>query len=169
MLPPMRTLFRLSTALMLACTGKTTVPATGDTTDTGPLPQTTPDPTGDTGEPQGACGDPVLYDMTVIGIVEGPGGEPSQGAHVVLEDRAWNVGDILGEGFTDENGSFTLAVTGLTSLEDCWGLLGYYIVADKGVFYGERGINTNLFNAIYDGTLTVDLSTFPIEIEESSR
>lgn len=169
MLPPMRTLPCMLTALLLACSGDKGSP-TAETGDSTPLPQTTPTgETADTGEPQGACGDPVLYDLTLIGMVLGPEGLPSQGAHVQLEDRAWVPGDILGEGFTDDAGSFSITITGLTSLEDCWGLLDYNVEADKGIFYGEREANTHLFNAINDGTLIADMSIVPIELEEASR
>lgn len=164
----MRASPRLITAFLLtACGTKSEETATGDTSTT-PLPQTTP--TGDTAptDPQGACGDPVLYDLTVLGVVIGPTGDPSPGAHVVLEDRAWTVGDILGEAYTDTDGVFSLAVADLTSLEDCWGLLGYYIEADKGTFYTERGINNQLFNAIMDASFVTDLSLFPLVLEEST-
>ena len=64
---------------------------------------------------------------------------------------------------------FAITITALTSLEDCWGLLDYNVEADKGIFYGEREANTQLFNAINDGTLIADMSLVPIELEEASR
>jgi hypothetical protein len=157
--------------LLVACSGKsgdttgdTSAPVTADTADTVDTNDT------QTTEPSGACGDPIQYNLTVIGTVTSGPGQYAPGAHVVLEDRGWEPGTILGEGVTDNKGVFTLDVVGLTSLENCWGtVLDYVLEADKGVFYGERDINSNLFNAIEDGSLVADMSAFPLEMEDTTE
>lgn len=152
---------------LAACSGK--AGTSSPTGETGATPTTDTDTTDtfvtDT-DPQGACGDPVLYDLQVTGQVMGPSG-PSPEAHVILEDRVWAPG-ILAETYTDGEGHFVMDVIGVTSLEGCWGLLGYFVAADKGTFYGERGVNSELFNAISSGTMVADLS-FPLEMEDTSQ
>jgi hypothetical protein len=168
---PLMRIPALTLSSLVACSGKSGE-TTGDTSTTDTVDTVGTGDTSDTQttEPSGACGDPILYDLTVIGTVTSGPGQYAPAAHVVLEDRGWEPGTILGEGFTDEKGVFQLSVVGLTSLENCWGtVLDYVLEADKGVFYGEKDINTNLFNAIEDGSLVADMSAFPLQMEDTSE
>ena len=117
-------------------------------------------------EPQGLCGDVTYWDLTITGRVRSETGGAAPGATVTIEDRVWVPGTIYGTATTDGTGTFTIAVTDLVSVEDCWGMLGYYAVAELGNLSGEAGINSALFTAIDTGSLVADLSAVPIDLEE---
>jgi hypothetical protein len=113
----------------------------------------------------GACGEVTTHDVSVLGAVTS-GGAPAVGAAVRLEDRGWNVGDVLGEATTGADGTFTLAAASVTSVEDCWGtILDYALVGELGGEAGEMNVNTALFNAIEDGSLEADTRSFPVALE----
>ena len=113
----------------------------------------------------GACGETSRWDIAVTGSVRHEGA-PLEGATVVLEDRGYNLGEILGSGVTDSDGRFQLDALQVVSIEDCWGtLLNYFVVAESGDLYGEKKANTYLHTAIYDETLEADMSGFPVEVE----
>ena len=129
--------------------------------DSGP---TETEPTND-----GACGEVSTHDVTVTARVTFED-TPMEGVTVELLDRGWTPGDILASGLTDEFGSITLDIVGLTAVEDCWGtMLDYYLTASvddsSGALYGEKQMNSHLQSAINNGSLTVDVSSFPIELE----
>ena len=105
----------------------------------------------------GACGDVSEHDVTISGGVLTPDGDPADGAVVWLDDRAWNFTE-LGNSVADQDGRFTLRATGVTSVEDCWGMLDYVLVAEHASGYGEDGLNPQLRSAIDDGSLVVDLT-----------
>lgn len=129
-----------------ACAG----PAADDTADSSP----------------GACGEVSTWDVTVLGRVEDGMGAPVPGARVVLEDRGWEPGTVLGEDDTDGAGQFEFVAEGVTSVEGCWGsLLDYVVVATEGSRQAERGVNQLLHQAIDDGTLEADLSPAPLVLE----
>ncbi|MEQ1505767.1 MAG: carboxypeptidase-like regulatory domain-containing protein, partial [Myxococcota bacterium] len=108
-------------------------------------------------------------DLGVRGIIHASTTAPAAGATVTLEDRAWDPG-VLATATTDADGRFSMSVVGLTSVDGCWAtLLDYWIVAEKGTDRGERGVNSELYAAIIDGTLQADLSSFPIEMEDTAR
>jgi hypothetical protein len=118
--------------------------------------------TGDT-DLNGACGEVTNHDVTVTGVVETAGG-PAEGATVYVEERAWTGGMRMGTAQSAADGTFTIEVADLISVEDCWGTaLDYYVVAEAGDLYGERGINSTLFNALSTGE--ADLSGAPLLIE----
>ncbi len=135
--------------------------------------QTTPTTDTDTSEtsdptepPDGLCGDITEWDLTVVGDIVDWRGEPYDGVEIRLDDRGWVPGTIMGTGATDATGRYTLDVEDLTSVEDCWGtLLDYVIVATAGDLEVEEGVNSQLYGAIADGTLTVDLTIFPLVLE----
>jgi hypothetical protein len=154
--------------LLAACGGADKSIDKGPTDDhTGTQPVDS-DPT-DT-DPTGACGSPINYDMTLVGFVLGGNGEVGDAASLSIEDRGWQPGRILGTGTTDSYGAFTIPLTDVTSVEDCWGtLLDYVLVGQRTVAGGEQsgelGLNTLLFNAIQDGTFVADLGSIPFRLE----
>ena len=114
----------------------------------------------------GACGAVSEHTMVVTGRVQGTDGEFLGAADIRLEDRGWEPGTVLGETTTDGDGSFELPDLEITGVEGCWGiLLDYVLVAELEGLTGEKEINHQLFNAIEDGSLAVDVSAFPIMIE----
>ena len=165
---------RTLTALALLAGGCTApVDQADGPTDTG---SPVGSPTGDTAtgvqttSDDGACGEVTVWDLTVRGVVHNAQGVGAPFASVWLEDRGWaTTVEVLGTTTTDGQGGFELAVTGLTSVEDCWGtLLNYVLVAELGPQRGEDEINTWLFTAISNGTLVADLSTSPLVMEDTS-
>jgi hypothetical protein len=117
-------------------------------------------------EPQGQCGDVTTWDVTVTGRVRAPDGNPAANATVRIEDRVWSPGTIYGTDLTDGSGVFSILAADLVSVEDCWGQLGYYAVAERDDTSGEAGINSALFTAIDQGTFVADISAIPIDLEE---
>ena len=117
------------------------------------------------GGSSGACGETSRWDVSVVGTVRHQG-EPLEGAMVVLEDRGYNPGEVLGTGVTDTQGGFQFEALEVVSIEDCWGtLLNYFVVAESGTLYGEKKANTYLHTAIYDESLEADMSGFPVDVE----
>ena len=115
------------------------------------------------GDDGGACGEVTTHVLAVKGLVEDNDGISVEGASVILEDRGWNPGDVLGSGTTDENGVFQLDNLTVTGVEDCWGtMLDYVLVAEKGEARAEKEINTQLYNAVIDDSGMADVSAFPI-------
>jgi hypothetical protein len=143
-------------------------------TDTGSEPTPADTDTGmpitDTEPPGSACGEIRVWDLTVRGIVQNEQRVGAPFADVWLEDRGWaRTTQVLGSGYTDADGVFEIAITGLTDAENCWGtLLDYVLVAELGPQRGEDGINTYLFNAVQSGTLVADVSTNPLVMEDTS-
>jgi hypothetical protein len=144
-------------ALAAGCSGD----AGSSPTDTDP-----PADTDDSEPPVGLCGDVTQWDLTVLGRVRNAAGSAAIGAAVRIEDRVWIPGMEYGSAVTNAMGEFEIPVTGLVAVEDCWGLLGYYAVAELGEASGETGINSALFSAIYEGGLVADLTDVPIELED---
>jgi hypothetical protein len=84
------------------------------------------------------CGEVTYWNLQIYGLVHSVGGQPLASAHVVLKDRVWSPGSILGETATLGNGRFELNVLGVPSPELCWDILAYYVEADDhGTQYGE--------------------------------
>jgi hypothetical protein len=144
-------------ACSVACSGDGGAPDGDDDDDDVP---------GETDEPNGQCGDVTTWDVTVTGRVRAPGGGAAAGATVRIEDRVWDAGKVYGTATTDAMGAFTILAEDLVSVEDCWGMLGYYAVAERDDTSGEAGINSALFSAIDTGSLTADISAVPIDLEE---
>lgn len=123
--------------------------------------------TEDTGGDDGACGDPVTYDLDVRAKVVDAGEQAAAGIEVVLDDRGWTY-EVLGGGTTGADGEVTFAATGVTSLADCWGtVLNYQLVATDPADTSrtaEKGINTQLHAAIDAGEGVVDLREFPLTL-----
>lgn len=142
-------------------------------------PTDTPEPTDTTSEPTdtapdptdpGACGDVSHWAITLLGRVTLNTGNPAVGAHAWLQDDGWIPGTVVGEATTDDQGRFEMALPNVTSVENCWGtLLDYQLNAELGTLAGARGINTDLFNAIYTGELVADTTAFPLQMEETAR
>ncbi len=112
----------------------------------------------------GACGDVSTYDVVIRAQVE-RGGRAAAGVRVYLDDRAWELAE-LGEGTTGADGTVTFTAAGVTSVDGCWGtLLDYWIVAeDTDGATVEDDMNTELFNAIDDGSLEADVTTRPLSL-----
>jgi len=139
---------------------------TVDTIEMTTTPPETTETTTDPEPPDGQCGDVSNWDLFVEGAVVDSRDDPLENVEIVLEDRGWIPGTILGTATTDSDGVYTFEVSQLTSVEDCWGtLLDYVIVATKGDLAVEEGVNAQLYSAIVDGTLEVDLFTFPLVLE----
>lgn len=120
----------------------------------------------DTGEVVGVeCGEPTAHEATISGRVEDASGAGVAGATVVLEDRAWNLGDILGTATSGGDGTFTLSASEVIEIENCWGQLNYTLVATEGDREGEKVITNYVFNAVDDGSFAVDLKDFPVTVE----
>lgn len=130
----------------------------------GGSPEVEPDDTGE--ERDGACGDVTTWDVDVYAAVTDEAGTPLESVRVALEERLWAPGE-LGAGTTGADGTVVFQAVGVTSVEDCWATaLDYWIVAvpppDSGVGAAEDDFNTDLFNAIDDGSLVVDVRDRPI-------
>jgi hypothetical protein len=141
--------------LALGCTppAETTTP-TGDTGPTGSDTDTLVTDT-DTAEPQGQCGDVTTWDVVLRGRVHNPFDQPIAGATITLEDRGWMPITVLATGTSDTYGAFELSIQGLTSVEDCWGILLDYVVTGESQLgqVGEDGVNPELFDAVNSGSL----------------
>lgn len=115
----------------------------------------------------GACGEPEEgFDVTVTGLVLDHNGDPAALADVTLEERNWNTNTTVhGTTATDEAGAFSIDATNLVSVPGCWGtVVDYWVVAELDGGWGEAQANQRLFNAIDDGSLTADFTSFPIDL-----
>lgn len=122
----------------------------------------------DTGSELGTdCGEPTTYNVAFDAKVVDDRGRGLAGIRVYLDDRGYT-GTELGEGTTGGDGEVQLMAVGVTSLPDCWGtLLDYWLVASDPADetrVAEDDMNTQLFNAIDDGSLSVDAREFPLEL-----
>jgi hypothetical protein len=122
----------------------------------------------DTGDPPGIhCGDATTWDVTVRARVEDAAGQGVEGVTVGLDDRGYTYG-LLGSGETVATGDVQFVATGVTDLPGCWGIvLDYWLVAydDAGKVAAEDDMNTELYDAIADGTVLADVSAFPLVVE----
>lgn len=121
--------------------------------------------TGDTGtdDPVGACGDVSTIDVVIRGGVRDQDENRVPDAYVALEERNWAPGTIHGESETDGNGEFVLEARDLPVVEGCWGTaVQFWLVGDKGDLAGEKPMNSPIVSAYNDGTLDVDLGSFPL-------
>lgn len=124
------------------------------------------DESDDTGSDLGTdCGEPTTYDVSFEAKVVDDQGRGVAGIRVALDDRGYTATE-LGEGTTGGNGEVKFTAVGVTSLPDCWGtLLDYWLVATDPADASrsaEDDMNTQLFNAIDDGSLSVDAREFPL-------
>lgn len=121
----------------------------------------------DTGDDDGACGDPVTYDVEIHAKVVEAAGGAAEGIEVTLEDRGWTMAD-LGTGTTDARGEVTFTAVGVTSLANCWGtVLNYHLVAvdpADDTRSADDTLNTQLHAAIDEGTFVVDVREFPLTL-----
>ena len=116
----------------------------------------------------GACGTPEDgISITVTGLVLDHQGAPVHGADVSLEERNWNTNTTVhGAATTDASGEYTLSGSDLVSVPGCWGTaVDYWVTAEFNGLAGEARANQKLFNAVDDGSLSADFSSFPIELE----
>jgi hypothetical protein len=114
--------------------------------------------------PTGACGAVTTHDVNISGVVHDGGGAGADGAVVSLEERSWDPG-TLGTATAASDGTFTISAT-ITGVEDCWGTaLDYWLVASGDAGTAEDAVNQPLFNAVDDGSLTADVSGFPLVLE----
>ena len=125
--------------------------------------------TGDTGTDFGTdCGEPTTYDVAFRVKVVDVRGAGIRDAAVSLEDRGYTF-TSLGAASTGADGTVAFTAVGVTSLPDCWGtLLDYWLVAEDAADASRRvedDMNTQLFNAIDDGSLSVDVTEFPLVLE----
>jgi hypothetical protein len=107
---------------------------------------------GDGPPDDGACGEIGTAPVQVLGELALADGSPAGGAAVRLEERNWNNPiRVFASGTTDPAGRFELAAT-IDTVADCWGTaVDYYVIGELGTAYGERGVNSYLFNAV-EGT-----------------
>lgn len=112
------------------------------------------------------CGDPTTYDIEISARVVDGKGTGLGGMRVYLDDRGYTYAE-LGEGSTRATGDVTFTATGVTWIDDCPGLLDYWIVVvdpSDDARTAEDDMNTQLYNSIQDGSLAVDVSEFPLEL-----
>lgn len=121
--------------------------------------------TGDSDDGSTDCGASEYYDVMVVARVEDAGGSPVEGVEVRIEER--NLARDFGAGTSDVAGNVSFTASQLESVPGCWGLLlDYWIVAScDGTDCAEDDMNTELFNAIDDGSLVADVSSFPLVVE----
>ena len=116
--------------------------------------------------PDGLCGDVTTWDLHISGAVVDYLERPFEEVEIQLVDKGWVPGTIMATATTDAEGLYEFDVDQLTSVEDCWGtLLDYVIVATWKELLVEDGVNAQLYGAINDGSLEVDLYTFPLVVE----
>ena len=111
------------------------------------------------------CGDESYYDLSIAVKVVG-GGSPLEGVDVQLIEDNWEPG-VKGAGVTGVDGIATFDASVL-DIPNCWNRLSYSISATDPVgVWGDadKQANSYLFNAIADGTMTVEVVDFPIEME----
>lgn len=110
----------------------------------------------------GACGEVRTHDVEIRVAVVDAASVPLAGVGVALEERLW-APDELGGGTTDADGLVVFTAAGVTDVEGCWGTaLDYWLVlAADGRETIEETMNSNLYNAIADGSLVVDLRATP--------
>ena len=115
---------------------------------------------------EGACGEVRTHDLEVRAAFEDASGAPLSGVRVSLEERNWAPG-TLGEGSTTADGTVSFVAPGVTDVEGCWGsALDYWLVAEAdGYATLEETMNSNLYNAIDDGSLVADLRATPLIME----
>jgi len=122
----------------------------------------------DSGERDGACGDPSEVELTLKVAVQGSDGVGLQDIDVVLEDRGWT-NTVLGSGVTDEAGEVEFVASGVTDLPNCWGTLLDYVVlatdAQGSWNPGEKNANSYLHTAIDDTSMEADMRAFPVVLE----
>ncbi|MEE2751144.1 MAG: hypothetical protein VX519_06925 [Myxococcota bacterium] len=122
----------------------------------------------DSGEREGACGEPSEVDLTLKVAVHDSDGIGLQDINVDLEDRGWT-NSALGGGVTDEDGEVEFVASGVTDLPNCWGtLLDYVVVAtdSQGQWRtGEKSANSYLYTAIDDASMEADMRAFPVVME----
>lgn len=113
----------------------------------------------------GACGEITHWAVTVTGRVETSDGSGAAFADVWVEDRGWNPTTItIGSTTADQQGNYTIQIADLVSAADCWGtVLDYVLVGQQGPIQGERQVNSPLFNAIQDGSLTANLAALTLQ------
>ncbi len=108
------------------------------------------------------CGDPESYDIGIRAKVT-RGGQPAAGVRVYLEERLWEPG-ILGEGSTDRDGTVSFEASPVTGIPNCWATaVDYWLVAEDGGDVVEDDMNSELYDAVDDGSMVADVSNRPLE------
>lgn len=108
------------------------------------------------------CGDPETYDIDIRAKVT-RNGQPAGGVRVYLEERLWEPG-ILGEGTTDRDGSVSFTASPVTGIPNCWATaVDYWLVAEDGADVVEDDMNSELYDAVDDGSMLADVSDRPLE------
>ena len=123
--------------------------------------------TGDTGGDLGTeCGETTTYDISIAGRVVDSKGKGLSGMTLYLDDRG-QTHSSLGQATTAADGTATFTAKDVTAIENCWMVLDYWLVAEDPsdvTRTDEDDMNTQLFNAIDDGSLSVDSTEFPLEL-----
>lgn len=108
------------------------------------------------------CGDPESYDIGIRAKVT-RGGQPAAGVRVYLEERLWEPG-ILGEGSTDRDGTVSFDATSVTGIPNCWATaVDYWLVAEDSGDVVEDDMNSELYDAVDDGSMVADVTNRPLE------
>lgn len=123
-----------------------------------------PSETGDSSDGTIECGASEYYDVSVKAVVQHQTGAPLAGAEVRLEER--DSPRTFGSGTTGADGVVEFTASQVESVPNCWGLvLDYWIVAAvDGADVAEDDMNTELYNAISDGSYEADVTGFPLVV-----
>lgn len=111
------------------------------------------------------CGASEYWDVQVRALVQDATGAPLADLPVTIEER--NMPRSFGSGTTGPDGVVEFTAEQVESVPGCWGLLlDYWIVVDcDGTSCAEDDMNTELYNAIEDGSLEADVTGFPLVVE----
>lgn len=148
----------LAAALLAGC-------GPDDATD--PTEPPPPPPTDTDTTDHSFCGDVTTHNLTMAGLIVDATGYPVEGAEARVEEYNWdNRVVVYGSATTDALGAFSLQLTGVVSVEDCWATaLDYKLIGELGGLYGEMLANQTLFGAIDGGSLHADVTAFPLVIQ----
>ncbi len=112
----------------------------------------------------GACGAQHDEDFTIRAAVTDAGESPLQGMTLALSDDTTH--DDFGSGVTDADGVVEFVATAVLVIDDCWGTAVDYQLhgSDPLGGYGDAvdDMNTELHNALNDGSMVADVTDFPL-------
>jgi hypothetical protein len=116
-------------------------------------------------DPPGACGEVSSFDAVITGRVQDDAQNAVGSALIDLEERSWTPGTLHGSATSNADGTFTLTATGMPAVEDCWGTaVSFWLVGSEGELWGEKPMNSLLFDAWVTGTGQADLGEFPLTL-----
>lgn len=138
-------------SVLLACSGNNI----DDNKDSG----------GDDGK-HGACGAQHDEDFTIRAAAVDAGGTPLADMTITLSDDTTH--DDFGGGTTNSKGIAEFSAAGVLVIDDCWGTAVDYHIHGSDPTGGHADavddMNTELHNALNDGTMVADVTDFPLEM-----